>query len=243
MLTIIKWIFLSFTSLVLIYGCVLSFHAFLYSDQYKNENLIIFSDQLLPDNISVISDAVLQRVKKSEYYNPHSEYRVFICNETWRWRLVANMGPGQGAVNYTWFRQNSFIRPSVIAENRIIPPAGGLADAEERDLVYFISHEVTHGMMVQALGAVNFQFATQGWIKEGYADLIGKKSFAYEDNLAQLKNNERRLSESSGLYVRYQLLLLYFLQEKSLTMAEIIQQDISQPQAIEMLLASENIKK
>lgn len=242
MYKIIKWTLLSLASLISLYICVLSFPSFLYSDKYKNENLIVFSDQVFPENINVISNAVLQRIKKSEYYNPNSEYRVFISNETWRWRLVSNMGPAQGAVNYTWFRQNSFVRPSAIAENRIIPPAGGLADADERDLVYFIAHEVAHAMMAQGLGLVSFQFLTQGWVKEGYADLIGKKSFDYENSLAQLKYNERRLSEASGLYVRYQLLLLYLLQEKSLNMTEIIKQRISQAQAIEMLLAPENTK-
>lgn len=239
MLKTFKWIFLFFVTLVLLYICILSFPSLLYSHEQRNENLIISCDQEFPSNITVISSAVLERIKKSEYYSSTDEYHVYISNGTFVWRLVSNFDPNQGGVNYTWFRGNAFIRPSVIAENRIIPPGNGLADASERDLIYFISHEVAHGMMSKSIGLFAFQFKTQGWVKEGYADLIGKKSFNYESNLEQLKKNEKRLTESSGLYVRYHLFLLYLLNHENLSINEIINENLTQADVLKKIMPKE----
>ena len=49
------------------------------------------------------------------------------------------------------------------------------------------------------------------WLSDGYPDYIAKQSFDFESNLAQFKNNKWRLSEESGLYVRYHLFVSFLL--------------------------------
>jgi len=165
---------ISLLSIALVYGVVIFFPAFLYQYRFQSENVHIYSDHELPANIADISQTILRRIKKSTYYNAQDEYKVFISNDQWRWRFIANLRPDAGGFNMELCPNNSFIRPSVIAENRIIPPHATMADAQNRDLVYFISHEITHGMMVNHNGLLTSLFKTKSWIKEGYADLIAK---------------------------------------------------------------------
>ncbi|MBC3872671.1 hypothetical protein [Undibacterium flavidum] len=234
---IIKRGFISLFALAFLYGAVIFFPSFLYTYQYQNENIVIYSDEKLPSNIDKLSLTILERIKKSAYYNAQHEYRIFISNENWRWRLIANLRPDAGGFNIEFCPNNSFIRPSVIAENRIIPPRATMADAADRDLVYFISHEITHGMMVNSTGLFTSLSKTKSWIKEGYADLIGKKSFDYASNLAQLKSHEKRLQISSGLYVRYHLALVYLIEKKGLSFAEIVDKNPPLEEVIDEMLA------
>ena len=228
---------ISLFAIACLYGTAIFFPSFLYDYHYQRENVHIFSDEELPSNIDDLGRTVLERIKKSVYYNPKDEYKVFISNQNWRWRFIANLRPDAGGFDIEFCPNNSFIRPSVIAENRIIPPRATMADAAERDLVYFISHEITHGMMVNYNGLFTSLSKTKSWIKEGYADLIGKKTFDYADNLAQLKSNEKRLQISSGLYVRYHLALLYLTEKKGMSFAEILDKNPALEEVIEEMLA------
>lgn len=232
-----KRVLISLFAIACLYGTVISIPSFLYGYHHQRENVHIFSDEELPSNIDSLSSAVLARIKKSDYYNAQDEYKVFISNKTWRWRFVANLRPHAGGFNIELFPNNSFIRPSIVAENRIIPPRATMADAAERDLVYFISHEITHGMMVNHNGLFTSLTKTKSWIKEGYADLIGKKTFDYAGNLAQLKSNEKRLQVSSGLYIRYHLALLYLMEKKSMSFAKIVDKNPLLEDVIEEMLA------
>jgi hypothetical protein len=220
-----------------LYCIGISFPSFLYIHQFQHENVRIYSDQNLPPNITQISHEVLTRIKRSVYYNAQDEYKVFISNESWRWRLISNLRSHAGGFNIELRPNNSFIRPSVIAENRIVPPRSTMADASERDLVYFIAHEITHGMMVNSTGLFTSLFKTKSWIKEGYADSIGKQSFDYAGNFAQLRSKENRLQISSGLYVRYQLALMYLIEKKGMSLAEIVEKNLLLEPVIDEMLA------
>jgi hypothetical protein len=232
-----KQVLIGLFAIACIYGTIICFPSFLYRYQYQNENVRIYSDQELPANIKDLSQTILSRIKRSAYYNAHDVYKVFISNENWRWRLVANLRPNAGGFNIEICPNNSFIRPSIIAENRIIPPRATMADAEERDLAYFISHEITHGMMVNHNGLFTSLSKTHSWIKEGYADLIGKKSFDYAGNLVQLKSHEHRLQLASGLYVRYHLALVYLLEKKGMSLTDIVEKNPPLETVIEEMLA------
>ncbi|SMF63171.1 hypothetical protein SAMN02745866_04074 [Alteromonadaceae bacterium Bs31] len=219
-----RLIYISFllALLLLSYCAVLCFPSFLFENVHKNENIYIYSDETFPDNIELLSRRILHRVRTSGYYDRSEIYRVYISNDGFRWKFLSNRLSGSGGVNYTLFRGNSFIRPSNIGENRIIAPGNGLADAEVRDLVYFISHEIAHGMMAKKQG-VFYSFASiPHWLTEGYADHVAKATFDFDKNLEQFISNEWRLSAESGLYVRYHLMLLYLLDYKGLSLEQIM---------------------
>ena len=206
------------------YWSLIEFPSFLFSHKHQNTNLIIYSDTPIPQNIKEISNEVLLRLKKSSIFNKNKTYSVYISNDSWRWRLLsypANLTTKLGGFN-AGFHGNAFIRPSIISENKIIPPGSYLLDAEQRDLVYFITHEVVHGLLYDEVGYVSNFINYPRWFQDGYPDYIAKKSFDFKKNLLQFKRNEKRLTVQSGLYVRYHLYVAYLIDIKGYTIKEII---------------------
>ncbi len=206
------------------YWLLIEFPSFLFSHQYQNSNLVIHSDKPIPSNINGITNEVLSRLEKSSIFDTNKTYAVYIANDRWRWALLsfpANLTTRLGGFN-AGFHGNAFIRPSVISENRIIPPGSYLLDAEQRDLTYFITHEVVHALLYDEVGYISNFVDYPRWFQDGYPDYIAKNSFDFENNLIQFKKNEKRLSAQSGLYVRYHLYIAYLMDIRGYTIREII---------------------
>ncbi len=233
----LKWISVIFILASSGYLYILEFPSFLYSYKYINNNLAIYSDKELPKNIKLITDEVLLRLKESETYNSDAIYKVHIPTEYWRWAIatIPIRYQNAGAFCFPGYNHNIFFRPSVISENRIIPPSGKLADAQERDLIYFITHEVGHAMMYDRVGVIAHYRDLPKWLREGYPDYIAKKSFDFEDNLKQFKNNEWRLTEKSGLYVQYHLFVSLLIDKKGYTLDELLKNAPSKVELIKIL--------
>jgi len=224
MLKKLKLLLLFLCLICLGYWFLIEFPTFLFSHKHQNSNLIIYSDKPIPSSIKDISDEVLLRLKKSSIFKKNKTYAVFISHDSWRWMLLsypANLTTGLGGFN-AGFHGNAFIRPSVISENRIIPPGSDLLDAEQRDLVYFITHEVVHGLLYDEVGYVSNFINYPKWFQDGYPDYIAKESFNFKKNLMQFKRNEKRLTVQSGLYVRYHLYVAYLMDIKGYTIKEIM---------------------
>ena len=231
-----KWIAVFFILVFSGYWSILEFPSFLYSHKYINKNLVIHSDEVLPQNIKSITDEVLIRLKKSELYSPNKTYNVYIPTDYWRWGLVSMpIGYQHVGAFCIGYNHNVFFRPSVIAENRIIPPWGELADSKERDLVYFIAHELGHAMIFDRVGVISNFTELPQWMQEGYPDYIAKESFDFEDNLQQFKNNEWRLTEESGLYVQYHLFVSLLIDKKGYKLEELLKNAPSKAEVIKIL--------
>ena len=224
MFKIIKLLLLFIFLLFLGYWSLIEFPSFLFSHKYKNANLTVYSDKPIPSSIERITDEVLIRLNKSSLFNKDRTYSVYISNEIWRWNLIsypANLTTGVGGFN-AGFHGNAFIRPSIISENKIIPPGSYILDAKQRDLVYFITHEVMHALLYDEVGYISNFIKYPKWFQEGYPDYIAKENFNFKNNLMQFKKNEKRLTVQSGLYVRYHLYMTYLIDIKKQSIQEII---------------------
>ena len=87
--------------------------------------------------------------------------------------------------------------------------------APPRTLDYFIAHELTHELTGRTVGPLRFYRMPQ-WIREGYADYIGKgDTFRYEEaRQAFLAGVPEMEFQRSGLYWRFHLLVSYLLDHK-----------------------------
>jgi len=220
------------------FWALIEFPSFLYPYKYANDNLVIYSDEKIPKNIEKITNEVLYRLKKSALYKPDNVYRVHLPTEYWRWALVTLPINHQNIGGFcTGFRRNVFMRPTDIANNKIIPPGKTLADEKIRDLTYFITHEVGHALVIDQIGFIEHMTQLPRWLKDGYPDYIAKESFDFDDNLAQYKRNEWRLTKESGLYVRYHLFVAYLMDKKGYSI-EYILKNIPNETVINEALAS-----
>jgi hypothetical protein len=175
-------------------------------------NITVYSDRSLPDGATQnVLRSSLERLAKCPLYAAHPAASVFICNSRWREALFFNKHYGVGGVSPYPFTTNVFLREAAFVENRLISRRG-VAVAPPRTLDYFIAHELTHELTGRMVGPWRFYLMPQ-WIREGYADYIGKgDSFRYEEaRQAFLAGVPEMDFQRSGLYWRFNLLVSYLL--------------------------------
>jgi len=217
-----------------LFWILIEFPSVLFENKHENENLVIHSDQAFQPNINNLSEEVLSRLKKSDLFDKTRTYNVYIVQGKWRWLFLANRINKVGGFAMG-FNGNAFVRPSDIENNIIIHPNKNLLDMKERDLLYFLTHELSHIMMYDKFGYVSNFVKFPNWLREGYPDYIGKASFDFEENLKQFKNNEKRLTVESGMYVRYHLYVYYLMSIKGQSIEEIAK-EVPDESKIEELL-------
>lgn len=182
--------------------------------KHKYLNCSIFSDRPIDSSINKVLAASLKKVKKSDIYDSTTHFKIFLCNDLWRFSLFTFGKKNAGAITHSHTTGNIFIRPNDIEKNIIIAPdswkfAKPPYSLDDRPLSYFIAHEIIHKILMKNNG--RFNFSTPSWIEEGYADFIAKgDQFNYLENLKLLKLHAPELDPSQGLYRNYHL-HVYFL--------------------------------
>jgi len=175
----------------------------------------------------------------SPLYSAKESQTVFVCNARWRQLLFFNYKYGVGGVNQYPFTSKVFLRGAVIEENRLIAPSGNQV-AGDRTLDYYVAHEITHTLTVQAVGSYRYHKLPQ-WVREGYADYVGKGSaFNYEEaHRAFLTNDPKMDWQKSGLYLRFHLMVAYLLDRQHWTVQRLLNEPPEQA-VIEQAIRQEN---
>jgi hypothetical protein len=184
----------------------------------------VWSDRPIEPQIAGVLDDVTRRLERSDLYSPGQRFRIFLCNDEWRlalysWHFQGGMaGSTDGA-----FTQNVYIRRSDIPTNRLIPRTGWTAEKMAgRPLSYYIAHELTHVMEARTFGRLD-GLRYPRWLREGYADYVGKGgAFDMAANARLLRAGAADLDPKvSHLYLRYQLEVAYLMDRKHLTIRQI----------------------
>lgn len=210
-------------ALFVAYSALLCFPQPLFFYTVRANNLVLHSDRPLS---SAAATGVLQlaagKLAASPLYSSATEQNIYVCNSPWRQRLFFNKDYGAGGVAPYPITSNVFLREARIEDNRLISPRG-IPVPGARTLDYFIAHEITHQLTGRALGPYRY-FRLPQWVREGYADYVGKGSqFDFsEARKAFLKEAVEMDWKRSGLYWRFHLLAAYSLDHRHLGVAELL---------------------
>jgi hypothetical protein len=212
-------------------------HAFTQSD------FCLYSDEPIPSGPAArVLDEVELRLARTPLYhlNPGRNFRIYLCNQQWRFILFANTRYHVGGLTYPPLTNNIFLRAVHLDADRLVGPSGQEVPGTRR-LSYYIAHEITHTLMADELGAGRF-WGLPTWIGEGYADYIGKGGhFDYEEVVEKLRNGARELNpRQSGLYLRYHLLVAYLLDRKGKSVGELFRDDFDPARLEAEILAEEH---
>lgn len=221
------------------YLILLCFPQPFFSWSVSANNLTLYSDQPFSSEAGKkVLELTQAKLAASELFLSQQHHTIFICNARWRQRLFFNYNYGVGGVNYYPITSNVFLRDAIIEENRLISPSGNLVPAN-RSLDYFVAHEITHTLTGQAIGGFRF-YQLSEWVREGYADYIGKgNTFNYQEACqAFLAEDPEMDKQKSGLYLRYNLLVTYLLEKKHLGVQKLLQ-DSTEQSAVESMLRKE----
>ncbi|MGD0299083.1 MAG: hypothetical protein ABSE86_18410 [Bryobacteraceae bacterium] len=151
-----------------------------FSFSVRANSLVLHSDRPFSapaaERVLKLAEA---KLATSPLYSSAQDHDIFICNSRWRQMLFFNKDYEVGGVAPYPVTANVFLRDAHIEDNRLIGPRGGRVPGD-RTLDYFIAHEITHQLTGHAIGPVRYLRLPQ-WVREGYADYVGKgSSFDYD---------------------------------------------------------------
>ena len=194
----------------------------LFAWSVTSQNLTLYSDR--PFNPSAgahVLELVRGKLAASPLYGGE-HHNIFICSAPWRRVLLFNRNYRVGGVSYASLTNNVFLRDAIVEDNRLLDSRGKPV-AADRPLDYFIAHEVTHAMTGRALGLVDYARLPE-WVREGYADYVGKgRAFDYDAAARMYRNGAPEMDRwKSGLYLRYHLLVAYELDKQHWTVQRLL---------------------
>ena len=215
--------------LVLAYSTLLKFPQPLFSFTVSANNLTLHSDRALAEGASRrVLELAEAKLRRSPLYSKQIARDIYLCNSTWRQAVFFSFDYGVGGVAPYPRTPNVFLRDADVERNRLISPSGSPV-AGSRTLDYFIAHEVTHQLTGRAVGPIRY-FRMAQWIREGYADYVGKgASFNYAEARRAFDVEAPEMDwKKSGLYWRYHLLVAYLLDRRGWSVMRLLEDPPSQ---------------
>ncbi len=219
----IKLVGLGFPVLAVGYFLLLCFPQPLFAYKYSTGAITLYCDDPIPAKAGEVLQDVQGRLDKCLLYGSCPHQNAFVCNQYWRYKLLANRTARSGGVANFLCPWNVYLRKSDIASNVLFRGDGITPSGPDRPLAYFIAHEITHNLTSRFIGPLSF-WRMPAWKKEGYADYVGKGGqFDFQKNLELFKKNDPTLNPStSGLYLRYHLLVAFLLDYKKISVDEML---------------------
>jgi hypothetical protein len=219
----VKWIFQGgglVLAISLIYTLLLLSPSLVFAHTYEYEGFKVFSDRAISANIEIVLDDTRHRLQYSELYGGVDDFRIYICNDNWRFTLFTRNASAGGVVNFV-LSPNIFIREANIDENEIVPPQTWRHSLADRPLSYFIAHEAVHSLQRGYDPFLVLKYEPE--IIEGYADYIAKApTFDMAKSIQEYKKGASSMKSSSGLYDRYHLFVAYLMECEGFDFLEIV---------------------
>jgi hypothetical protein len=187
----------------------------LFAHTREGRAIVLHADEPIPDGAARVLALAEAKVRRSPLFDRTRDYHVYACQAPWRYRFFALHRANTGGVAYAPIGRAVFLRRSKLGENQMIGPSGRTI-TDGRTLDYYVAHEVTHTMTADYLGP-RASYALPIWVREGYADYVGRgDTFDYDDARARLVRGDPLASPAaSGHYLRYALLVAHLLDRES----------------------------
>lgn len=193
----------------------------LFAYEARGEFIEVHSDEALPAQAHDVIARAEARVRRSPLFDASREHHVYVCNSEWRWSLLSGWNSGAGAIAMAPIGRSVFTREARFERDRLVSASGREPDPP-RTLAYYIAHEVTHTMTADRLGASYFDLPV--WVREGYADYVGRgETFDYDETRERMIAGDRELDpQASGFYLRYVLLVAHLLDREGWTVERLL---------------------
>jgi hypothetical protein len=222
---------------------LLSYPQPLFSWSVHIHNLSLYSDQAFSsEDGKQVLELAQAKLTRSALYSSRDNYAIFICNSDWRRMIFFFANSKARGLTYYPLSSNVFLSGAAIKENRLISPSGR-SDILGRTLDHFIVHEITHILTGRFIGEVKLYYLPD-WIKEGYAEYIGRGcAFNYDKAVqAFLEESPEMNVPPSVPYLRYTLIVTYLLEKQQWSLTKLFETSISQNE-VETKLKAEALQE
>jgi hypothetical protein len=171
--------------------------------------------------------------------SPH--YHLFVANEDWRHRLFFLVHPDAGGIEfYFGFRGTAFVSGADFDTDRHVK--WSYVTTPPRTLAYFCAHELTHIVIDEHIGVIG-KLRLREWVHEGLPDYV---AIANRPSFEQLRDalGERPVDvpmmQAYGSYLRYRLLVTYFLDKKGWSVEQLLNTRLTADEATAIMRADAN---
>jgi hypothetical protein len=205
------------------YGVLLFAPGPLFRYAHAGTAVTVHSDAPLPPEAADVLRRAEAKLERSPLFEGAARHDVYLCNSSWRWWLLSGGNHKAAAIALLApFGRAVITREAHVVRDRLVQ-AGGQEALDERTLDYYVAHEVTHTMTGDFLGVRRY-LALPVWVREGYADYVGRASdFDYEDARAALIGAVRpRSHPQSGFYLRDALLVAHLLDREGWSVQQLL---------------------
>ncbi len=201
--------------------------------------IIIASDRPIPDLGGGELIAKCQKlIERSPLTAPDQHYQIFITNTEWRKRFFFAANPNAGGISYAALVRNVFLSGADFETGKLIHD--GHTIQPPRTLAYYCAHELTHVVIGQHVGPINF-LQLPIWVGEGLPDYVGienRETFEQLDAKLGDKPYDLDMMQSYGVYAPYRLLVTYFLEKRGWSVDRLLQARMSYEEAKSLMRSS-----
>ncbi len=219
------------TSVNITYAALFFFPERIFPYKAALHGLVIRSDKPFDEReMEQVLSIAIDKLQSSPFYDPETHHTACICNSEWRRKVYFSIQPQAGGLHY-YFTPFVFLNGPNIAKNQMFD----LINEVEEDypnLHYFVIHEMTHSMVENTIGVFHFHRLSD-WVKEGYADYVGRGSA-----LAVMGNSQAFLANAPEMnfpekapYLRYNLLVAYYLEQEGWSLEQLHRAKLSRREA------------
>lgn len=204
-------------TLTVLYILIICYPKWFFRNSICYRNIHVYSASQMPSSAGDLLRQVQSRVAASQIYNGNSEQHIFVCGSAAQFAFFANFSFRSSGLTYVYFTRNIFLRPSEIAQNLLVNYSGRKVTGD-RTLVYYMAHELVHSLTVSYIGPWRYH-GLPTWLREGYADYIGKGQDSFADIQAKFENCSYQTNRD---YLRYELMTAYLLDIRGVAIRDLL---------------------
>lgn len=161
-------------------------------------------------------------------------HQLYVVSPGWKRALLwtATNRVAGGFIVAPITRHHAFLSGADFAQGLLVSPSGNLIMAP-RTLAYYGAHELAHADTAQMLGTIAYH-RLPAWMREGLADYVAfvpRQSFDALLGLIGEQDADLAMMTAFGVYAPDRLLVSYFLDVRSWSVAELLTSGLSKPAA------------
>lgn len=216
-----------FVTSIIAFVVVISYpQAYYFSDKIEYKNFRVYYDSKIPDQMYAVLDEVERLIRRSDCYDPHLKFNIFLRSDVSKYNLFPGQFPNGGYGQTISFTRNVFIYKADCATNTAYTHLG-----RTRALSNVLAHELTHALienkwLLKSKSEFlnkNSRFAFGLWKEEGYAEYVaGGSSISLDDGLKMLNNEVAIDCVPTFEYFKCWLAVRHLLLQKGMTFEEIL---------------------
>ncbi len=186
----------------------------------------------IPPTADAVLADISSRLNASPLGPAEGPFNLFVAGEGWRWKVYFGLAPyAGGLVFYPVSGNGGFLAGADFDQGRLIKH--GRTIGPPRTLAYYGTHELTHVLVGQRVGAIRFH-TMPDWVREGLADYValGPVDIAAIDALLGDRPVTRADMDRHGVYIRKRMLVTWALDHAGWGLDRLLASDLTDAEAL-----------